>query len=159
MKVKYLVLTLIFPGLLACSSAKKRAPSDEQDSSASKTPSQNQAKDSSVDIDYILGRDHYRFFVEAHGGEVKANTYLGRQILEQGMIDANRYPDFLVKASLFIDHHQKYPSQDFNCRAPFKVTVRIGQESQSVRGCRSTEDGGALSKLVRDGEFLLYSKN
>lgn len=154
MKTKSILLLFILPGFIACSSPQvKKTPEESID-----TRVVEKAKDSSVDIHYILGREHYRFFVEAKGAQVIANTYLGKQVVEQGMIDSNRYPEFLSKASSFIDHQPKTPNPELNCRTPFKVTVRIGQDTQSVRGCR-TSDGGALSKLVRDGEFLLYSKN
>lgn len=118
-----------------------------------------QAQDSSVEIQYSLGRDRYRFSALAHGDLVTASTYLGKQVLEHGTIKRDRYPHFLKKASAFIESYQQgtSPSQT-PCRSPFIVMVRIGNETQIARGCRSS-DNGTFSKLVKDGEFLLYSKN
>jgi hypothetical protein len=112
-----------------------------------------------VDIQYILGRDHYRLLIRAQGNQIVANTYLDKEILEEGAIDSTRYPAFLEKADSFVSQYQgpSLPPQEL-CRNPFLVTVRIGSDTKTARGCRS-KDGGALSKLVRDGEFLLYSKN
>jgi hypothetical protein len=116
------------------------------------------ASDSGVEIEYVLGRDHYRFEALAQGDLVTATSTINRRVLDQGPINSGRYPDFLQKASEFIQQIQRAPAQQLVCRTPFVVTVRIQTETQMVKGCRSA-DNGALSRLVRDGEFLLYSKN
>jgi hypothetical protein len=113
---------------------------------------------SSIDIQYFLGHDHYRFFAKVQGSAVIGNTSLNKQILEQGKIDENRYPEYLKKVSNFIREVQQTSQSLQTCRAPFTVIVKVGKETETARGCRAT-DGGALSRLVRDGEFLLYSKN
>jgi hypothetical protein len=117
-----------------------------------------QASDSSVDIQYLLGRGLHRFMIQSAGNSVTANTSIDKQTVIQALIDARKYPDFLEKATIFVSQYQKNPSEPTLCRSPFVVIVRLGKEIQTARGCRS-QDGGALSKLVRDGEFLLYSKN
>jgi hypothetical protein len=119
---------------------------------------QRLAQNSSVEIQYVLGRSHYRFFIEAHGDLVTANSELDREVLEKGEVNSKHYPAFLIKANNFIVERQQATSDTAPCRNPFIVTVKIGTELKSARGCRSHE-GGAISKLVRDGEFLLYSKN
>jgi hypothetical protein len=48
------------------------------------------------------------------------------------------------------------PAASDACRTPYTITVRVGTETQTLQGCRGEDDGG-LSRLVRDGEFLLYS--
>jgi len=115
--------------------------------------------DSSIDIQYVLGHDHYRFFAAAEGNTIVGNTALNKQILEKGTMSQNRYPDYFKKVSHFIHEMKKLTSDDLeSCRTPFTIIVKVGQNTQTAHGCRST-DGGALSRLVRDGEFLLYSKN
>jgi hypothetical protein len=115
-----------------------------------------------VEIEYVLGRDHYHFEALARGAQVTATSTINRRVLDQGLISSNRYPEFLQKASHFIQQTQKNPSQQLaqqqGCRTPFVVTVKTQTDTQMVKGCRSTDDG-ALSRLIRDGEFLLYSKN
>jgi hypothetical protein len=126
-------------------------------STASKETRSGDLSDSSVDIQYILGKDHYRFLAEAKGDLARANTFLDKQSLDQGVVDPSQYSDFLKKAWGFISQSPS-PEQPM-CKTPFTVTVKIKEEIHVARGCRGT-DNGALSKLVKDGEFLLlYSKN
>ncbi len=113
---------------------------------------------SSIEIQYALGRDHYRFVATSQNSSIVANTFLNRQVLDTGPIDSNRYPLFLKRVSDFISQIKKDPIPRPPCRSPFRITVKIGSEIHIASGCRST-NGGELSKLVRDGEFLLYSKN
>jgi len=124
-------------------------------------PGLSTSGDSSVDIQYVLGRDHYRFHALIQGDLAMANTYLDRQVLDEGSVDKNQYSDFLKKAYGFINSSKRTPgpTDQIQCRSPFTVTVKIREETHITHGCRSSDDG-ALSKLVKDGEFLLlYSKN
>ncbi len=119
-------------------------------------------KDSSIDIQYILGHEHYRFVATSLENSVTAKSLRDRQIVRNGPIDKNLYTDFFQKASNFISHSKSSESSgeksDSHCRSPFTVTVNIEKETHTTKGCRST-DNGTLSKLVNDGEFLLYSQN
>ena len=114
-------------------------------------------KDSSVSIEYVLGRDKYRFIAQAENEKVTGSTYLDKQLLKKGQIDEQRYPGFYSKASEIVQNLNRAPASDGFCRSPFILTIRTGGSTQTARGCRSSDDG-ALSKLVREGEFLLYSK-
>lgn len=150
--------------LLYCSCSHTPALKDDSTHSLSPVNLSQQlkekAKDSKVDIEYILGRDHYRFSALSQGEGVTAASLVNRHILEQGPIDPESYPGFLEKASEFIRHTGKNSTDNaIPCHSPFIVTVRIKNDTQVARGCRTSLEGGALSKLVRDGEFLLYSKN
>lgn len=176
MNYRTLILVGLTLGTASCatpSPSSKDTPPPEGSRSITETQSQPQlgptpskretskALNSSIDIQYDLGRDHYRFHSSQENTSFSGSTFLNRQVLATGPIDADRYPDFLKKASAFVtqnNQNQKTLNSATLCRSPFIVTVQIEKEVQVARGCRSS-DGGELSKLIRDGEFLLYSVN
>ncbi|OFZ53525.1 MAG: hypothetical protein A2428_12750 [Bdellovibrionales bacterium RIFOXYC1_FULL_54_43] len=114
--------------------------------------------ETSVDIAYVLGHNRHRFWAQSDASRVEARTYLDRQIVEEAGIDRARYLDFLEKAKTFVQSPRRSPaSNTVVCRTPFTVTVRVGKDAYVATGCRGV-DKGALGRLVREGEFLLYSK-
>lgn len=119
---------------------------------------ETRSSESGVEIHYALGKDHYLLQILASGNSINAKSFLNKKIIEQGDIDPKRYQDFLKKASQFVSIPALPVATIAPCRSPFSVTVRLNQLSKTAAGCRS-RDNGALSRLVRDGEFLLYSKN
>lgn len=118
--------------------------------------------ESSVDITYILGRDHHRLLAESKEDKITAQAFRDRKILIENIVSPILYSDFLRKASDFIDQPRRSPAEiDRSCRTPFKITVKIGNETRALNGCRSAEGPSeriGISHLVRDGESLLYSK-
>jgi hypothetical protein len=108
---------------------------------------------SSVEILYTRGHNQHRLFASLDGDKAVAQSYLDRQILAESAVDRANYFDFVKKASEFLKGN-KQTADRFPCRTPFTVTVRQGGETRAASGCL-TPDEGALSHLVRDGEFLL----
>lgn len=132
---------------------------------------QTELSDSSVDISYVLGHSHRRFVAWARSESFGGQTLLEHQILRESGIDRHHYTEFLSKVEQFVSTPLRKPAdqgaaaatrpstppQSGNqCRTPFTVTLRIGTDTKTLQGCRGADEG-ALSHLVRDGEFLLYS--
>jgi hypothetical protein len=138
----------------SCNTPKSRVGEGSGDPSSEQSA---QMSNSSVSIEYVLGRDRYKFVARAENTKVMASTFLDKQLLKRGAIDEQRYPGFFTKASEIVQNLNRAPAADAFCRSPFILTVRTGSETKTARGCRSSDDG-ALSKLVKEGEFLLYSK-
>ena len=141
------------PVLSGCSSTPKAiSPPQIEASVPSLASSKNQ-----IDIQYTLGRrDHYRFYAMDEGDTAKASTYLNRQILDEGAIDRNQFENFLKKVLQYVQESPK--ATNGPCRSPFTIQVKIENKVSSASGCRS-DDHGRLSRLIQEGEFLLYSKN
>ncbi|MGK5082740.1 hypothetical protein WDW37_05485 [Bdellovibrionota bacterium FG-1] len=146
----------------ACSSVPKQG-THEQQRVALQQPA---LSDSSVEIHYVLGHSHRRFVAKAKNESCMAQTYLDRQILKETSIDGKRYEDFFTKATQFIQSPHRNPAEHTAsledprpemCRSPFTVTLRTGANTETVKGCRGMDDG-FLSHLIREGEFLLFSK-
>jgi hypothetical protein len=141
----------------ACSSAQKPSETAEGPSLISKKKLE-QAHESSVDIRYSLDRENFRFTASDTQAQVIAQSYLDKRLLKEGKISRDRYLGFLKKAIDLIQDCQTFNKEGQFCRNPFKVLIQVDQEQFTGSGCRST-DGGALSRLINEGEFLLYSKN
>ncbi len=46
---------------------------------------------------------------------------------------------------------------DSPCRTPFQIKIMDKTEKQSVEGCRGSNEGAAVGKLIKDVEFLMAS--
>ncbi len=114
-----------------------------------------------VDIVYILGHDLHRFIATSRIDGASAQALEDHQVLEDNKVDPKRYAEFYEKALAFVKAPRRTVASASqkaeNCRNTFTVVVKDGEQSWTESGCRSTDDG-AFSRLVRDGQFLLYSK-
>lgn len=137
-------------------------------------------KDSSVDITYVLGHSRRKLVAWAKNESFGGRTLLEQQIVHEAELDRARYSELFGKVEEFVasagsapapsaDSRPRKPASnaavsasnaaavEAACRTPFTVTVRIGSDSKVLQGCRGT-DAGSLSRLVREGEFLLHSR-
>jgi hypothetical protein len=112
---------------------------------------------SSVDIVYTLGRNQHRLVLMSEAEKATGKTFLDKQIVEEASLDRARYTSFLRKAQVFVTEPKRNTAQQQPCRAPYLVTLRINKEIFTKSGCRSNDEG-SLSRLVKDGEFLIYSQ-
>jgi hypothetical protein len=117
---------------------------------------------SSVEIEYSLGHYQHRFTANGVPGKAQVTTYLERDVVEHASVDPLKYESFVAKAIAFSQKPKRAPTEEAECRSPFNVVIKTGEKSTektyTSQGCRSSDDEGALSRLVRDGEFLLFSK-
>lgn len=117
--------------------------------------------DSAIEIVYRLGHTHRRLWLESKADQAQGRNFLDRNLLQESRIEPARYKEFLSKASELIarmSERARHPAQaDPECRNPVTLTVRIGVETRKWETCR-TRDEGALSRLIRDGEFLLVAR-
>jgi hypothetical protein len=120
--------------------------------------SQSEIGDSRVDIAYELGRAQHRLTAEAGENKVTGRYLHDHSVLSEGEVDGTKYADFLQKALAFVQIPTRVPSSgEAPCHAPFTVTVRVLKDIKVSTGCRGADEG-LFSHLVKDGEFLIYSK-
>jgi hypothetical protein len=146
-----------------CATSGDKLLTGEHTGKSSQEIAREALKDSTVDISYVLGHSRRRLVAWARNDSFGGQTLMDHQILRETEIDRRLYSEFFSKAEQFVSAPRRKPAEQNpsdekdSCRTPFTVKVRIGAETQTLQGCRG-EDDGALSHLVRDGEFLLYSK-
>lgn len=111
-----------------------------------------------VSISYVLGRSKRKFRIEAKEKQFIVQTILDRQILMEGVIDQERFDSFMRKLTEFVmGFKSPEPLSLESCRTPFTVEIVIENNLTKIEGCRSPEDT-TLSRILREGEFLIYSK-
>jgi hypothetical protein len=151
-------LALVF--ITACAISSKRSGESAKTEAAvlAALELENKTASTSVTIDYELGKDHYQLQVVSDKNTTTVKSYSGKHLLKQGPIVRDKYLLFLNKANLFINTPQNISRKSYPRRGPFRVTVKSGESTKTAEGYRS-DDEGSFSRLIREGEFLLYSEN
>ncbi len=143
--------------LLSCSSSKTRSIPQDGDQQESSSNSSQSNQESLLEIDYSLDRDRYRLSFKTFGNRTTIESYHDGKLVEKTEIDRERFSPFLKKAVQSMDTFRGELKTHAPCLNPFLVKLRVDGKLEQVSGCRSN-DAGYLSKLIREGEFLLYSK-
>src|SRR5688572_23815500 len=99
----FLVLLLSIFVNSSCSSPSSHKKSELPESHWTPT-SPLALKESSIRIEYILGKDRYRFYAMAQDHSITAKSVRDQQILKLGTIDPKRYLTYLQKVTEYIDH-------------------------------------------------------
>jgi hypothetical protein len=140
---------ITFITLMAAACACSHAPthSSQNDSNA-----QDWAQ-ASVEIHYVLRHSDRRLTLESDANGVHGKSLVDGTQLKQCQVDAARYQEFVSKVRNFVSQRRSLASSD--CRAPYTITLKNQKDTVQVQGCR-TQDEGAFSHLVQEGEFLIY---
>ena len=112
---------------------------------------------SSLEINYMRGGNLHRFIATLNGDLVQAECYRDRQLLRSRHMDPAKYQE-LVKLATQLLEQSPTPALAA-CRAPFTLRLRNDEAVKTMDGCRSSEQGVALGKLIKDAEFLVFSEN
>jgi hypothetical protein len=118
----------------------------------------NHYQKSSIDIEYVFDRDKYRLTFKPIGDQIFGKSTHDGKLIQEAKIQPNRYQEFLKKTAETISGLKTKGVPPSPCYGPFSLTLKIESKIEQVNGCRS-QDPGSLSRLIREGEFLLYSKS
>jgi hypothetical protein len=127
------------------------------------TSSQAQPKASAIqeasrfELRYQLGHDLRILRFVAERGRVRGELYLDHEKLRDVEVASMRYVELTQKAQGFM-RSRKPASEAAPCRAPYSVTLQVGERAEKASGCRLSEEGSGVGRLVRDAEVLLYGK-
>jgi hypothetical protein len=155
--------TLFFAVIVVMVSGCATTKSSQTQGSAPTADSITQAHETSFDIAYSLGRHGEHRLTGSASSTGTANgaphiaTFSESEVVDEGLVNAGRYIHFLEKIVHFTQNPTRIPAQDRDCRAPYNITLKIDGKTYTSKGCR-VDDAGDLAKLIREGEFLLYSK-
>jgi hypothetical protein len=114
----------------------------------------------SVEIRYILRHTDRNLKLEADQNGIHGQSLVDGSQLKQCEIDALRYQNFVTKVRNFLTERRSLASvspveKSVDCRAPYTITLKNQKDTIQFQGCR-TQDEGAFSHLVQEGEFLIY---
>jgi hypothetical protein len=123
-------------------------------------PENGELHDSSLEISFVRGHNLHRLFAQAHERDVKAQSFMDRELLKEKPVSGEKYLLLLTRVQEFVAARQP-AAEDSGCRTPYSITIRIGANPRTLHGCRSETEGAqagtGLGKIVREAEFLLYS--
>ena len=154
-RIQIIAASLLCAIIFGCSTTKPAAPFKAADSMSS-------VHASYFDIAYSLGgHGEHRLTGTSSspmsGGEPHVATFDEREVVDEDKVNAEGYGKFVAHLLGFAQKTQRAPSQEVDCRSPYSISVKIDGKTYTSKGCRD-DDGGDFAKLVREGEFLLYSK-
>jgi len=145
----------------ACSTAKKNAGESPSasDPSRDSAASIESAQSISFEISYSLGNRGLHQLTGTWDAAAAPHvaSYLERSVIDEATIRKEKYLHFAEKVFNFAKTAQRIPSDDHECRSPFSITLKIDAKTYTSKGCR-VQGEGSFGALVREGEFLLYSK-
>ena len=143
--------------ITACATSQKAPePSNGQTAQSTKV-----GDESSFEISYWLG-EHGEHQLKGSFAPTMDKphvaTYLEHEVVEENLVQPEKYNRFIAKVLLFVQRSQRAPSAEHECRSPYAITLKIDGKTMTSKGCREGEDDTLFGKIVREGEFLLYSK-
>jgi hypothetical protein len=133
----------------------------------SKGPLVTLAAQTSIDIRYHLGHSHRHLKMHVSPTDpsvIEAQMKVDGAVLKEINISAERYSAFISKVKDFVEKRRSLAntnpqSNPNDCHDPYEVVVENPQaksgDTLKVDGCR-IQDEGAFSRLVNEGEFLIY---
>ena len=147
------LLTLTFFTLLlnACAST---APKGNPEASAATF-----SKDMAIEITYLRGMNSHRFVVDDEKESARIRCYRDHRLLKEIKIDRSKFSDLVSETHTVVASLERHPAAKNNapCRTPFTVRVRDDHEIKSIAGCRATDEGAVLGKLLKDVEYIMSS--
>ncbi|MNJ94882.1 hypothetical protein D3C87_125850 [compost metagenome] len=112
---------------------------------------------SQVEISYVLGHTHYKYMAVAGKHNAEVSSLRDDRVLEKKSIPLARYQDFAGKVEKMLQSSAT-PAPDESCRTPYKIQVTAGKKVRTGSGCRTSDVEGKVGRLIKEGEFLLYSE-
>lgn len=149
-------VALALGGISGCASAP--APSGATSATPDGDWKTSAREHSKIDLNYMVGHNLHQLVLVSEAGRVTASAYLDRRVLKEREIAAEDYLPLLERMRSESKTALAQPGGSPTCRSPFTSVILIKSNTYNWSGCRQTEDGTAFSKIVRDAEFLLYSK-
>jgi hypothetical protein len=110
----------------------------------------------SVDIIFERGHNSHRILLTHQNAGPELVFFHDKQIFKSVKIDENQFKNVLTQSietagTLFRKPATKEHSP---CRTPFVIMLKNTQKSLEVEGCRASDDGNILGKLIAQIEYL-----
>ena len=113
----------------------------------------------SVEIIYERGHNSHRFFLVNEISNPQVLVYHDSQLFKNFKLKAERFNDLLNKSVEAMDSLQRKPAKKENtpCRTPFVMTLKNPEKTHTVEGCRASEEGAIIGKLIAEIEYMISS--
>lgn len=153
--IPLLALLATAAALSGCASTSHRS------SSSNAAGSELERAESSIEIRYVLGHETRRLVALRSSERIEAKSFIGSDLLKGGSISEESFTRFLSRAETMMKEHGSRKPASGDCGNPFSIQLRAQGQSLALNGCRAQDPelSAAVSRLIREGELLVFSKN
>ena len=116
-------------------------------------------ENSQIEISYLRGSNSHRYVLNEEKENAKIKAFKDQYLMKEMDISLDNFSRIADDTAIIFDSLKRTPAgkELSPCRTPFVIRVKDAQNNKSVEGCRSSNEGAALGKLIKDVEFLMAS--
>lgn len=156
---------LLLSFFVLCGACSTTPPLQPSASSAPPSAAANPGIPQNVEIElsYVLGHDHYRLHAWSRQGRLEGKSFMNRKILRSSSrLNRKNFETWARQVQAWVSEKSNSPSTESQpplpCRSPYWLTLKNDSGIQTVEGCRTSgSDAAMISRMSREGDFLLYS--
>lgn len=121
--------------------------------------SQPVVENAQIEISYQRGHNSHRYILHESNQAATIKAFKDHYLMKEIDISTDNFSKIAGDTTTILAYFKKNPaSKELSpCRTPFLLSFTDQSKNQSVEGCRGTEEGAALGKLIKDVEFLMAS--
>ncbi len=112
-----------------------------------------------IEISYQRGSNSHRYLLHETPLMATIKAFKDQYLMKEMDISFDNFSKIANETSSILAALKKNPAakEVSPCRTPFVLRFKDAQENLSAEGCRSSNEGAALGKLIKDVEFLMAS--
>lgn len=112
----------------------------------------------SIVLDYTLNDNFHEMRIYKFQKTITGERRRDGKRIKKTVLPEARFEKFLKRVQDCFAIAQKLnPGSPKGCRSGFKLELKNGTVHQLVEGCRNSELGPEIGRLISDAEFLLYA--
>ncbi len=115
--------------------------------------------DASIEISYLRGYNSHRYLVLEEKEDAKVQAFKDQYLMKEMKIPLNKFSRLAEETATILASLKRNPAskEQSPCRTPFLIRLKDNSENRYVAGCRGSNEGAALGKLIKDVEFIMAS--
>lgn len=115
--------------------------------------------ESQIEISYLRGSNSHRYLISEDKDNAMLKAFKDQYLMKEIRISADNFTKLADETAGVMTALKRNPAakDDSPCRTPFQIKIKDKSENQSVEGCRGSNEGAAVGKLIKDVEFLMAS--
>ncbi len=123
-----------------------------KDSPRSRTESQ-------IEISYLRGSNSHRYLISEDKDTAMMKAFKDQYLMKEIKISQDNFTKIANETEGVVNELKRNPTakEDSPCRTPFHIKIKGPQALESVEGCRGSNEGALVGKLIKDVEFLMAS--
>jgi len=115
--------------------------------------------DAQIEISYFRGSNSHRYQLFEEKENAKLKAFKDQYLMKEIRISLDKFTKIADETAGVMTALKQNPAakETAPCRTPFQIRLKDNEENRVVEGCRGTNEGAAVGKLIKDVEFLMAS--